>query len=375
MADSTPQVTKARRAGTAGAVAATALAATALAGPAHADAAQWRQVHGAPEDGGSFTAVAAAGPDAVWAFGDDSAQGPGATRIHRWDGTEWTPEDVPEGATVEPDTADAVGGQVWAAGTTPGGQAVVLHRDGGSWTAPRIDPALHPTDLAAADTDAVWMLSRPVDGYDRAVFFDGEIWRDYPAPSVSQAVAAAGPDAVFAVGSRDDGQPGAERWDGERWSPMEVPEVDLPSGESDAVFTDVLARSADDVVAVGHLFWKDGEDMNHHRPLVGRYDGREWTVETGGEPGSYTAVADAGDGGLWVVDRGWNPVMVHIAADGTTTGQPLSDEKYDLSMAAVDTVPGGGAVAAGTAFEQGDPDVFTDHGFVYGTGSWSAAGE
>ncbi|MDA2807551.1 hypothetical protein [Nocardiopsis suaedae] len=356
------------------AVAAAAALAAAPAGPAFADQAPWRQVHGSPEDGGSFTAVAAAGPDAVWAFGDDSAQNAGATWIHRWDGDTWTRETLPEGWTVEPDTADASAeDEVWAAGGTPEGDAVVLHYDGESWTAPQIDPALAPTGLAAVGDGTAWMLSRPVDGYDRAVFFDGDIWRDYPAPSVFQAVSAAGPDAVFAAGIRDR-TAAVDRWDGERWQPMEVPGVELPPGESDAVFTDVLARSADDVVAVGHVFWKDGDDENHYRPLLARFDGESWSVEKGEESGTYDKVADDGDGGLWVVKDGWNPTMVHIAADGTTTGQPLSDEKYDLSTGALDAVPGGGAVVVGTAFEQGDPDVFTDYGFVYGTGPWAAGG-
>src|SRR5690606_41221548 len=106
-----------RTAGTA-AVAGLALAAVAAA-PAQAQAA-WEQVHGSGEAGGSFDAVAAAGPDAVWAFGDDSAQNDGTTWIHRWDGAEWTRGPTPGDRTVVPSAAGAArAGHRWAARGRP----------------------------------------------------------------------------------------------------------------------------------------------------------------------------------------------------------------------------------------------------------------
>src|SRR5690606_17842882 len=307
-----------RTAGTA-AVAGLALAAVAAA-PAQAQAA-WEQVHGSGEAGGSFDAVAAAGPDAVWAFGDDSAQNDGTTWIHRWDGAEWTREPTPDDWTVVPSAADAASADdVWAAGVSPQDGASALHYDGSSWSAVELDPALRPTDIEAVSPDAVWMLSEPVDGWDRAAFFDGEIWRDYPAPTVDRALSAVAEDDVFAVG-RKGAQPGVDRWNGTEWQEMELPEVELPGGESDATFNDVVAPAED------------------------------------------------GRGGLWSEDGGWNPVFVHRAADGATTRHEVDGGKYDLSVTSLASVPGGhGAVAAGTAFEEGDPDVFTDHGVVFGTG-------
>src|SRR5690606_8840205 len=358
-----------RTAGTA-AVAGLALAAVAAA-PAQAQAA-WEQVHGSGEAGGSFDAVAAAGPDAVWAFGDDSAQNDGTTWIHRWDGAEWTREPTPDDWTVVPSAADAASADdVWAAGVSPQDGASALHYDGSSWSAVELDPALRPTDIEAVSSDAVWMLSEPVDGWDRAAFFDGEIWRDYPAPTVDRALSAVAEDDVFAVG-RKGAQPGVDRWNGTEWQEMELPEVELPGGESDATFNDVVAPAADDVWAVGHVFWKDGEEKNHYRPLIGHYDGESWTVRADGEAeGSYVAAAEDGRGGLWIEDGGWNPVFVHRAADGATTRHEVDGGKYDLSVTSLASVPGGhGAVAAGPAFEEGDPDVFTDHGVVFGTGDW-----
>lgn len=354
------------RTGTAGAFA-LAMAA-ALAAPAQA-APQWSQVHGSGESGGSFDAVAAVDDENVWAFGDDSAQNNGTTWIHRWDGEKWQQESTPDNWSVVPTAADAsAADDVWAAGRSPEGGAASLHFDGTEWTADELDPALVPTDLEAIDPANVWMLSEPVDGYDRAAFFDGEIWRDYPAPAAHNALSAVSPDDVFAVGG-DSGQPGVERWDGEKWNPMEVPEVDLPGGEASAVFEDVFARSTDDVWAAGGVSWKDGDEVNHERPLLAHFDGDAWSiVETEGDS-SYDAVADDGSDGLWLNEGSWNPTFVHRTAEGETSRQRLTDEKYDLSIPTLAHVPGGtGAVAVGTAFEQGDPDVFTDHGVVFGTG-------
>ncbi|PSL00759.1 hypothetical protein CLV63_101235 [Murinocardiopsis flavida] len=355
------------RTGAAGAFALAAVAA--LAAPAQA-APQWTQVHGSAELGGSFDAVAAVDGANIWAFGDDSAQNDGATWVHRWDGEKWQKEATPDGWSVVPSTADAsAADDVWAAGRSPEGGASSLHFDGDKWEAIELDPALTPTDIEAIDPDNVWMLAKPVDGYDRATFFDGEIWRDYPAPAAHNALSAVSADDVFAVGGGDGGQPGVERWDGEKWTPMEVPKVDLPGGEASAVFEDVFARSADDVWAAGGVSWKDGDDVNHSRPLLAHFDGDAWSiVETEGDA-AYDAVADDGDGGLWLNEGSWNPTFVHRTAGGETTRQQLTDDKYDLSIPTLAHVPGGnGAVAVGTAFEEGDPDVFTDHGVVFGTG-------
>lgn len=354
------------RTGTAGALA--LAAAAAFTSPAHA-AAEWSRLYGSGELGGSFDAVAAADGEHIWAFGDDSAQNDGATWIHRFDGEKWSRESTPADWTVVPETADASSpDNVWAAGRSPEGEAATLHFDGSAWQSVDLDPALVPTDIEAIDEDHVWMLSTPVDGYDRAAFFDGEIWRDYPAPSVHGALSAVAADDVFAVGS-GGAQPAVERWDGEKWTPMDVPDVELPGGEASAGFDDVLARSADDVWAAGGVHWKDADEKNHERPLLAHFDGKSWSIVATEGDAAYVALADDGDGGLWINEGGWNPTFVHRTAGGEVTRRPISDDTYDLSVSTMAGVPGGnGAVAVGTAFEQGDPDVFTDHGVVFGTG-------
>ena len=206
-------------------------------------------------------------------------------------------------------------------------------------------------------------------GEPAAAYFDGEEWTPQPAPTVTRGLGAAGAGEVFAVGGRGT-ELVVERWDGFGWEPEEIPEVDIPGGEPGASFNDVLVRSADDVLAVGHISWKDDEERNHQRPVLGRYDGTGWTVRVADHPGSYNAVADDGEGGYYLAEGHWNPTLVHVPADGAGTRQPLADDDYDVTADALATVPGAGAVAVGTAFDKGDPDEPTSHARVYGTGTW-----
>ncbi|MFC7330312.1 hypothetical protein [Marinactinospora rubrisoli] len=354
---------------------AVALATTAaLTGSAHADPAPagpetaenttGRLTLGSPELGGTFDTVAAADAGNVWAFGIADDEGP--TWIHRRDGAEWVREELPADWTVRPTVADASApDNVWAAGQSADG-ASTLHYDGTSWRAVELDPALVPTDIEAVAKDAVWLLSEPVDGWARAAYFDGEIWRDYPAPEAAhQAVSGVASDAVFAVGYDGD-QPTAERWDGTAWQPMDVPDVELPGGEPSAAFDDVYARAADDVWAVGSIHYVDDDERNRYLPLLAHWDGTEWTVQTGDEEGEYTGVTDDGAGGLWLKDGSWDGDLVHRAADGELTRYTPTQEGYELNIPKPTAIPGTTSVlAAGQAYPEGDPDVPVGYGVVF----------
>ena len=175
---------------------------------------------------------------------------------------------------------------------------------------------------------------------------------------------------VFAVGGQGD-ELIVERWDGTGWVPEEIPAVDIPEGEAGASFNDVLVRSEDDVWAVGEITWKDADEKNHNKPVLAQYDGTEWTVEVGEEEGSYDAVADDGEGGLYLSNGDWNPVMEHRDADGRVTNQEIVPDDHEIRLGGLAGLPdGAGAVLAVTALDQGDPDVSTSHARVYGTGAW-----
>ncbi|RCV56703.1 hypothetical protein DEF23_01700 [Marinitenerispora sediminis] len=346
---------------------AAALATTAaLAGPAQAEDG-WRLAYGSPELGGTFDVVAAADAGNVWAFGIADDGGP--TWIHRWDGADWQREELPADWTLRPTVADAsAADNVWAAGVSEDG-ASTLHYDGTAWRAVELDPALVPTDIEALSEDEVWLLSEPVDGWARAAYFDGEVWRDYPAPeSTASAVSGVASDAVFAAGYDGD-QPSVERWDGTRWQPMDVPEVDLPGGEPSAGFTDVYARAADDVWAVGDIHYVDDDERNRYLPLLAHWDGTEWTVETGESEGRYSGVTDDGAGGLWIKDGSWDGDLVHRTADGELTRYTPTQDGYELHIPKPTAIPGTTSVlAAGQAYPEGDPDVPVGYGVVFAYG-------
>ena len=344
--------------------------AVALAGPALAQPAEeeWEHVHGSVEQGGSYTAVAATAPDEIWMFGDDNAQNPGSPWLHRWDGQEWQEEVVPDGLNAAPIADAGRDGQVWAVASSFEDGASAVHYDGESWRSSPIDTELEPTALAAVGEGRAWLLSDSA-GEPGAAYFDGQEWTPQPAPTVTRGLGAAEAGEVFAVGGRST-ELVVERWDGFGWTPEEIPEVDIPGGEPGAAFNDVLVRSADDVLAVGHISWKDGDEKNHQRPVLARYDGTEWTVRVGDDEGSYSAIADDGEGGFYLAEGQWNPTLVHVPADGHSTRQELLADDHDVTVNALATVPGAGAVAVGTAFDKGDPDESTSHARIYGTGTW-----
>ena len=105
--------------------------------------------------------------------------------------------------------------------------------------------------------------------------------------------------------------------------------------------------------------------------MLAQYDGTEWSVEVGGDEGTYEQVVDDGEGGLYLADGAWNPVLEHRTADGESTRQEIVGEDHDIVLGGLDSVPdGAGAVMAAGAVDQGDPDEPTGHGRIYGTGTW-----
>ncbi|MBB4930905.1 hypothetical protein F4561_001725 [Lipingzhangella halophila] len=327
---------------------------------------EWSAVLGAPDLGGSFSALAATDSANIWAFGDTDAQVDGTTWVYHWDGSDWTRQETPDDWALVPSTADATGpDDVWAAGESPGGGAGVIHYDGTEWSESD-QSGFRPSAIEALAADDVWLLGA---AGEEAARFDGASWSDADSPRVGTALSGTGSDALFAVGTLDR-QPAADMWNGEEWVSMDVPEVDLSvGGEASASFDDVYAHSADDVWAVGDLHYKDSDETNNHRPLTAHWDGTEWEVTVEEHAGSYAAVTGDGAGGLWIEKSAWNPVMLHRAADGTVTEFELAGEDYDYSVPALEHVPGTtAAVAAGTAHVKGDPEEITDHGRIFTTG-------
>jgi hypothetical protein len=110
--------------------------------------------------------------------------------------------------------------------------------------------------------------------------YDGSGWTIVPSPSPAQggddnvltAVAAVSPANVWAVGSISGAQTLIEHWDGSSWT---VQQTGTPGGGT-ASLSAVTATSATDVWAVGRIGGADGQ------PLIEHYDGHAWTVVPAG---------------------------------------------------------------------------------------------
>lgn len=331
----------------------------------------WDHLRGTELEDGFPTAVTATAADEVWVFHGSRSQAGSSSWVVLWDGREWRRESLPDALRSAPVLAVSdADGRVWALAHTVKEGASAIHHDGASWRMSEIDPTWEPTALASVGDGSAWMLGRTSSFDTYAAHFDGHAWNPRPAPTVTSGLDSSEDGEVFAVGDRS-GELTVERWDGSGWAPEEIPEVDIPGGEPGASFNDVLVRASDDVWAVGDISWKDPDEHNHQRPVLAHYDGTEWTIEVGDEEGSYEAVADDGRGGLYLVDGHWNTVMEHRTADEERTRQELVATDHDIVFLGLASVPdGAGAILATVAMDKGDPDEPTDHGRVYGTGSW-----
>ncbi|RAY12826.1 hypothetical protein DPM19_22670 [Actinomadura craniellae] len=198
----------------------------------HWDGARWTAASGLPA-GRVLTSVAMPAPDAAWAVGHAfDRRGPRAF-VARWDGSGWSPVDLPGSVAGRLHAVAAAGGRLWAAGESAGRsrrRPLILHWDGRGWTRPALPTgaADRPlTSLAALSATDVWAA-----GGGLLLHWDGTAWTavDPPFPAVNTV--AAGPTGqVWVAGGRGD----LARFDGGRWAPVPDPPRDvvwLGSGSS-----------------------------------------------------------------------------------------------------------------------------------------------
>jgi hypothetical protein len=197
----------------------------------HWDGSSWSSVAGAMATG-RLWAVAASGPDDVWALG---------TSAQHWDGQSWSVVPLADVSSAHALTAVAAvsPSDAWVVGSTfigtygSRGQALVEHWDGRSWS-------VVPTPATDAD--------------DR----------------LSAVTAAAG--EVWAVGATS-GRALAMRWNGRTWRRATMPTTPSAAGLSD------VARAADGSIwAVGHRDAYDANGWAVWHTLAERFDGRSWTI-------------------------------------------------------------------------------------------------
>lgn len=254
--------------------------------------------------------VSGTSPNDVWVVGThvDTAVGFETLVLH-WNGARWTQVPTPAPfsdflltsvAAVAPDDVWAVGGQ---------GVPELFHFDGTAWNTSYLpNPGtfafgVEARDLVALAPNDIWA----VGWYDitgtatlrTAVWhYNGANWAVVPSPSMPNgfggfypstlwSICAAGPNALFAVGEWRIGAtffPLVLRYDGVSWQIQTAPS----SASGDGRLVAVSASSANDVWAVG--------TANDHSTIIGggfglsfalHYDGSAWSVVPTPQPGPY----------------------------------------------------------------------------------------
>jgi hypothetical protein len=304
----------------------------------HWDGSSWTIIDGADlgEASASLAAVAALGPDDVWAAGEMEGYDAGheAPLIEHWDGVDWSVLPTPRLGGEEPAgiprSIDAMtvvsANDIWVLGhyqplpdgaTASVSRDVFLHWDGGSWTAvpsPQDETTTGTSamqDLSAVSGSEAWAVGGRVDGFAEAGTaggalverWDGRAWSRTTAPAGDVPlthVAAGSSNDVWAVrggaftshGTHLFGPPEVLRWDGERWTTS----LTLPDEEGTGI-DDLAIVASNDVWAAG---------MAGGLPLIEHWDGSEWLAVEGADLNEEsfawrTSVTTAGDGTVVVL--------------------------------------------------------------------------
>lgn len=295
----------------------------------HWDGSVWSEVPNTGE--GKLSSVVATPEGKVWAAGSHDV--PAETFFTRWDGLVWADKPAPSGsiASSSLNGIEAISPtNVWAVGrveTTFGGAysyrvnlPLIQHWDGVAWT--NVDNTLEAAkyggdqvlySISAVSPDDIWAVG-VAGSYSAqilaplAIHWNGIQWSYTDLPLVPyedrefRAVKAFATDDVWAAGYQKP-EAGATRpeplvghWDGEEWTYVAMPELDEAGGQ----LLDIDGSAPDDLWAVGHTGFPGDATT-----LVFHWDGIEWSrVESPNVEGNRTqlqSVAVSSSTNAWAV--------------------------------------------------------------------------
>lgn len=246
------------------------------AGPSAAGS--WQEVPApAGQEAAHLAAVAAAGPAAAWAVGEQGRNGGtlGTPIALSWDGSAWSPTDLSHltySGGLRAVAAGPPGGAAWALGTDTAGHDQLLAWDGTTWRETdfpgRGEPGTRLTDVASGTDGDFWVSGRHGD---RAGLLhgDGRTWRwcsplpDEAAPTPTGVHVAPGGD-VWVFGDI------IARWDG-AWTvvPRRLGIRASVSG--------LLPVAHDDIWLTGFAYGVGGPPGKPPGVTLQHWDGTQWT--------------------------------------------------------------------------------------------------
>jgi hypothetical protein len=326
----------------------------------HWNGTTWTQVS-VPQPTGqqaTFDAVDDLGPDDAWAVGTSFSGGAGAspagvTLIENWNGTSWSIVPSPNGASGTPGDAnilDAIAAtgpdNVWAAGWVDNNDADTLTMLFEQWNGTSWSVVPSPgngskfeiaTSLTAISPNDVWAVGSYAEDGTLAANWNGKKWSIVPTPEITNtgpetentltAVTADGPDDVWASGyadvdSENFATPYVLHWQGSSWTLTEVPNL----GTEGSRLRSIQLVSRSDVWAVGQEQKNNGSILS----LTEQFNGSKWTVVPSPDPGmqgkliinSLDGIGSAGGGNLIAVGARETPgqCCLRTLAIGTTEG-------------------------------------------------------
>ncbi len=243
-----------------------------------------------------FNGVAALSATDAWAVGNACKSGcglieaAGSTLIARWNGTRWTRVSSPnKGNSFLAGVAAASSSDIWAAGTSGGGNAFTLHWNGTAWSivpSPAKGPASSLAGVAAVSGSDAWAAGYYCPSSSCSTFrtlilhWNGTAWTQVPSPNpdpsgfpaLSAVTATSGTDA-WAVGTRCISGCGTGanvfqalllHWNGNTWSQVPSPSTNVPFLFGAAAASRTSA-------------WAVGTDI-HFKSVILHWNGTKWST-------------------------------------------------------------------------------------------------
>lgn len=312
-------------------------------------------------------AITVAPTGSAWSVGYQTVNGASVPLVqHLVDGT-WTTATPPSGSIGEIGTIDASSStNVWVFGSPDDG-SYATRWNGSTWTTTTLSSGYFLATAAEALGPAdVWAVA----GTKTAEHWTGGAWRSVALPVAARAVAGVSATHVYAGGTNGH-QPAVMHWTGSAWKLARTPVLRLPDPAAVGVVNDIYAPSASDVWAAGGFGWGCGDsgDDECTQPLLLHWDGEAWTsmLFGTGQSNAFTQVTGDGDGGIWLLEGGWNPKLVDVSGDFVSTVDAPRPDGHDIDLRTL-AVRGTTVWAGGVAFPQGDPPDPTGDGLYLRTG-------